>query len=159
MYIAVKQDKTAKAPALTLGSFRSLRGCSLLLSIPSLGSVLNKNSPKANRPAPLLKRNKTNVLLSVVAHSGTANTLPFFSARLLSLLQRPIEFSGSLQLGRSPSVLSSRKNRKDARYQKADDHSDETTERRELLRGIFACPRANIPYAHSLESYKQYREK
>jgi hypothetical protein len=44
------------------------------------------------------------------------------------------------------------KNRKDARYQKAGSHSDEKTERRELLQGIFACPRANIPCARSPES-------
>ena len=52
-------------------------------------------------------------------------------------------------------ILSSMKNRKDARYHKAGSHSDEKTERRELLQGIFACPRANIPCARSPESYQR----
>jgi hypothetical protein len=52
--------------------------------------------------------------------------------------------------------LSSRKNRKDARYQKAGGHSDEKTERREPLQGIFALGQANIPCARSPERCQRH---
>jgi hypothetical protein len=49
-----------------------------------------------------------------------------------------------------------RNNRKDARYQKAGNHSDEKTERRELLQGIFARGQENIPCARSPELFYQF---
>lgn len=38
----------------------------------------------------------TQILLSIVTHTGPANALPFFSAKLLIFLQRPIGFFRSL---------------------------------------------------------------